>query len=375
MNLPPAKSVLSLTPLLFAAALLLFAAGCYLPADDDSSYYGPSGYVEGTTSLVIVMQGEATQEQYDARRGEIIGYLIERGYIRSEADLVADPDQAERVIRAIANPDGGFTLSVFNRSTEVSGPAPGLWDTDLLYPADPYFILGFVYINEIGPRHLPPRPLGYRPHPHPDSYRPPSGQRVWDYARHWPNRSVPGGGSHPRPQQSDRAAGHRSPPAKHPPRDGHDNRTSLPAPAPHSAPPPASSAPEHFGRPDRPPRSQPPADSTHKPDRNHDNDQDHRGSPRARDNDPPPRSSGNAPSGHLDRPRTPQAQTPSTPPTDTAPRHTPASSVPPRPPGERSHPKPPPATRPAPPPRQEKSGNNERAQPASRNEQKEKNEK
>jgi hypothetical protein len=367
VNLPPAKSVSSPVALLLSTVWLLFATGCYLP--DGGPAYGSPGYVEHSTCLVIVMQGEATREQYEARRAEIIDYLIERGYISSEGNLLADPDQAERVIRAIVNPEGGFTLSVFDRSAEAGGPPPELWDTDLLYPADPYFILGFVYINEIGPRHLPPRPPGYRPHPHPPSYRPPPGQHVWDYARHWSDHGARGDGDHRRPR-GDRDDDHRSP-SDRPRHSGHDDRSSPPPSSEPTTPTAPPRQPERFGRFNQLHKPQPPPESERKSGRTRDDDNsDHRRSHR---DDDPPATTTSRPPEHFDRSRPPQATSPSTPPVGTPPRETSAPAAPPHQPGERFHSSPPPPPRPAPPPPQ-KSDQSPRAEPASNNDERNKHE-
>ncbi len=174
--------------LLFFAAFMLVTAGCYFPVSDRTVYvtepqprYAPAANVP--TALVVVVEGESTEMEYQARRNEIVNYLIERGYISREEDLIGDPANADRIIRAIVS-NGGFTLSVFNQNP--AGPPPvSLETTDILYPADPYYILGFYYVDEIGPRRLPPCPPDYRPHPRPPYEGPPPGREEYDHDRHW----------------------------------------------------------------------------------------------------------------------------------------------------------------------------------------------
>jgi hypothetical protein len=203
--------------LLIAYALL--AAGCSYPTDAQPGYTteGPPAYATAPepgvpTSLVIVVEGESTEAEYLAKRHEIVAYLIDRGYITSEDDLIGDPDEAERIVRAIVTADG-FTLSIFNKNTE-QGPPPDLEDSDILYPADPYFIWGFMYAGEIGLRHLPHRPRDYHPHPRPRHQGPMPGHPIYDHDRHWSHAGGPGRGVHHGPPQD---------------RDHHDNRPPQPS--------------------------------------------------------------------------------------------------------------------------------------------------
>ena len=228
MHLPSAK-IPRLSFLSVFVGWLLLAAGCYYPTEGEPVYapapqpaYAPQPYLP--TALVIVVEGECTQEEYRMRRSDIINYLIERGYIGSENDLVSDPAEASRIIRAIVS-NGGFTLSVFNQN-QTQEPPPDLEDTDILYPADPYFIFGFGYICEIGPRHLPHRPPGYHPHPRPPHTPPPRDWRTYDHDHHWTRNGEP---RHP----DDRRPGNR------PGDDNHSHpgpKDRPPAPAPDKNP-------------------------------------------------------------------------------------------------------------------------------------------
>jgi len=218
------------------ASFLLLSTGCYYPPDN-SSVYGPERTPEYApiarvpTSLVIVIEGEFTEEQYRARRLDIVNYLIERGYISQESELISDPANASRIVRAIVNSEG-FSLSVFNQNTAVTA-VPDLETTDILYPEDPYFIFGFDYMYEIGPRRLPPRPRDYHPHPRPPHSNPPPGRPVWDHDRHWTRPGTPSPG---RPGQPDRTSGHN--------RNGDHSRPDKNAPVPRPIPPQANPLPE-----------------------------------------------------------------------------------------------------------------------------------
>jgi hypothetical protein len=192
------------------ASALLALGGCYYPADASPGYApGPGGTTYAPadsggsytpppqpgipTSLVVVMPDDSTASDYAAQREQIVSYLIDRGYINSESELIGDPDEAARVVRAIVS-NGGFTLSVFSKDTLVSAPV-GLETTDLFLPEDPYFIWDFTYVGEIGRRRLPPPPPNYRPHPRPPGSRPVPGHVPPDFGHHWPR---PGGsGNHP----------------------------------------------------------------------------------------------------------------------------------------------------------------------------------
>lgn len=227
------------------ALLGLLLGGCIYYADpgySDGPAYRPAPPRMPATALVIVMRDETTEAEYLNCRTQIITYLVQHGYITGEADLIANPDHAQRIIRAIVQ-GREFTLSVFNQDNTVAAgtPPPYLEYSDLLYPNDPYFILGFVYFDEIGPRRLPPRPPGYRPHPGPSNHRPPDHHPDYDRKRHWPdphdkpaeNRPPTPPGSPRRPPNDD----HRDPPK----RDDH----------PSNPPPGKPSPPEH--RPDNRP--------------------------------------------------------------------------------------------------------------------------
>jgi hypothetical protein len=214
--------------LFLLAAFILLATGCYSPTAARSAYATETQSANAPglnvpTALVIVMEDESTEAEYRARRGEIVSYLIERGYIANENDLVNDPANADRIIRAIVS-GGGFTLSVFNQNAATE-PLPDLETTDILYPADPYFIFGFYYVNEIGPRRLPPRPPGYHPHPRQPREAPPPGRPAYDHDRHW---SQPG--------QPDRNNGRHAPPPDrrhrevNPPRPDQTDHPPVPAP-------------------------------------------------------------------------------------------------------------------------------------------------
>ncbi|MBI2516680.1 MAG: hypothetical protein HYV95_07160 [Opitutae bacterium] len=236
-----------IAPLFFGAALL-GVTGCYHYDETRSIYssggaYGSLPADRPATALVIVIQGECTEAQYLAWRGQVVSYLIERGYIASESELISDPAQAQRVIRAIVGA-GGFTLSVFNATADAS-PPPDLEFTDIYYPADPYFIFGFLYFGEIGPRHLPPRPPDYRPHPRAPGAPPPRYPR-YDHDRHWPHAPRTGDREHhPRPPGAPSDHGRWNPPPAQPPTD---QAPVPPANRPHHRPPTAT-----------PPKSTPPA--------------------------------------------------------------------------------------------------------------------
>jgi hypothetical protein len=205
----PARSALPLlVPAL--ATVLLMLAGCYYPPDASQGYAPPPNgttYVSADagsyipppqpgipTSLVIVMPDDSTAADYETQREQIVSYLIDRGYISSESELIGDPDEATRVVRAIVS-GGGFTLSVFSRDTQVATPI-GLETTDLFFPEDPYFIWDFTYVGEIGRRRLPARPPSYRPHPRPPGSVTMPHHQPPDFAHHWP-RSGNGTGNHP----------------------------------------------------------------------------------------------------------------------------------------------------------------------------------
>ena len=246
----PSASILAL-----CVTSLFLTAGCYYPPNN-GPVYGPAGQPEYApvagvpTSLIIVVEGEFTEEQYRARRLEIVNYLIERGYIARESDLISDPANASRIVRAIVNRDG-FSLSVFNQNVAVT-EMPDLETTDILYPEDPYFIFGFDYMYEIGPRRLPPRPRDYHPHPRPPHSNPPPGRPVFDHDRHW---SRPGTHSPGRPDQSDRNGGrirngdHARPeknapgPKPIPPQVGPLPETNTPSPTPGTSRPPHPTGP------------------------------------------------------------------------------------------------------------------------------------
>lgn len=244
---PPLVKIPSAAFLALTAALLLLTSGCYSPpgyrsvnASEIQPAYAPEANVP--TALVIVVEGECSEAEYLARRGEIINYLIERGYITSESDLVSDPAEAVRIIRAIVSGDG-FSLSVFNQNS-AADPMPDLETTDILYPADPYFIFGFDYLYEIGPRRLGPRPQDYRPHPRPPHEGPPRGHPVFDHDRHWsrpgeprrdntkdaprPNRR-PRDGSNPQPDRTRQPSAPGMKPDDHRPARPDDHANPPPA--------------------------------------------------------------------------------------------------------------------------------------------------
>lgn len=257
---------------LILGATLLLAGGCHQYHAHTGSV-APSG-ARPATALVIVIQNECTEAEYLSWRGQIVSYLIERGYIVSEDELIADPAGAQRVIRAIVGP-GGFTLSVFHAAAEAS-PPPNLEITDILYPADPYFVLGFYYFGEIGPRHLPPRPPGYRPHPRPPDRSPPRYPR-YDHDRHWPrfprsdDRGHPGHWPRPpdtrdNPPSDHRPAGPDRPPPSHPPRPAPSGRREHPRdPTPPSGPAQTPPPPSHVTPP--PPGKPPPSSAPAKPEK------------------------------------------------------------------------------------------------------------
>ncbi len=263
------------------AGFLLLSTGCYYPTSERTYVTeGQPPYAKVPTALVIVMQDESSEAEYQARRGEIINYLIERGYIADENDLVGDPASANRIIRAIVS-GGGFTLSVFNQNA-ATGPLPDLETTDILYPADPYFIAGFYYFSEIGPRRLPPRPPGYRPHPRPPHEGPPPGHPMFDHDRHWSQSGQPY-------RKDDR---HAPLPDRHPRGENHPQPDHSPAPAPdkkppdrtqphpdnHSTPPTAGSPPKpgDHSRPANNGQVPPPSTPSRSVDRPQPTDVDHR---------------------------------------------------------------------------------------------------
>ena len=238
------------------ATWLLLAAGCYFPPDSGTVYAPepPPAYApqpDLPTALVIVVEGECTQEEYRMRRSEIVNYLIDRGYIASENDLVNDPADASRIIRAIVR-NGGFTLSVFNQS-RAPEPPPDLEYTDILYPADPYFIFGFGYICEIGPRHLPPRPHGYYPHPRPPHTPPPQDCHTYDHDRHWTRNGEPRHPDDRRPADRHHDDDHSHPGQKdHPPAPAPDKKPGdhpQPRPNDHGQPPPPAGPVKPADRP------------------------------------------------------------------------------------------------------------------------------
>jgi len=235
--------------------LLLLAGGCVYPADEQPVYasspaptYAASRPV---TSLVIVVEDELTEPEYRAKRAEVVAYLIERGYIADEGELVGDPAAASRIIRATVN-RGGFTIGLFNQA-EVNQPMPELVDTDILYPADPYFIFGFTYAEDYGPRCLPPRPRDYRPHPRPPHTPPPPGWRDYDRDRHWhhprrpdddrpdENPRTKAGGPGPRPDRPGGTAGGPTGDRDHRPTNRPQPETNRPQPStPPTVVPPAT---------------------------------------------------------------------------------------------------------------------------------------
>jgi hypothetical protein len=268
MPLHPAR-----LPLLFTALLSLLLGGCFYYPDNGTYTYaqrgpGPAYAAAPSTALVIVMPDNSTEADYLNWRGQIIDYLIQRGYIASESDLVANPDNAQRIVRAIVG-NGGYTLSVFNKDGGVAAEAAPLYleDSDVCYPEDPYFILGFAYFGEIGARHLPPRPPGYRPHPRPDNYRPPANRPNYDWNRHWsgPHDNAPGGRPHtpdrPQDNHNDNKNDHRGPdhgdqphnPPTQPNRPPPDDHRDRPGRDDHTpTPPPAKPAPSDHRTDNRP---------------------------------------------------------------------------------------------------------------------------
>ncbi len=258
MNLPTPRISRNAIAILLAAFVVLMT-GCYYPTDGRSVYATGSRPANDAgrivpTALVIVVEDESTEAEYQVRRSEIIDYLIQRGYISNEAELVSDPANADRIVRAIVS-NGGYSLSIFNQNS-TGGADLNLEDTDLLYPADPYFILGFYYLDEIGPRRLPPRPPGYRPHPRPPHSSPPPGYRVFDHDRHWS-----------RPGQPDRNDGQ---PTRPPDRRRPDDKQPRPDQSAHQPPPAPDRKPEDRGPPHpdnrgKPPAAVPPASRDHAP--------------------------------------------------------------------------------------------------------------
>ena len=359
------------------ATFLLLTAGCYYPADGRPVYATETqpAYVPQTdipTSLVIVMEGEATEADYRARRLEIINYLIERGYIAVESDLVSDPANAVRIIRAIVTGEG-FTLSVFNQGA-VAEPQPDLEMTDILYPDDPYFIFGFDYLYEIGPRRLPPRPRDYRPHPRPPHSNPPPGHRDYDRDRHWGHgrpgqpagqdgRGAPTpdrrnhGGNRPQPDRAGPPPAN-VPPGNNPaplPETNPPARRPTPAPRPRLAPSPVPGRPpEEVQNPTPPPGNRPvapnnggsPPNNEHvRPDNNGKWRPDNNGNPHPAT--PPSRPNPATPNRNSDRPPPRDSGQPVRP---TSPGGSSRSAEPARsaPPPARSTPPPPPAPAPAP---------------------------
>lgn len=246
---------------LLAAAGLLLAGGCY-HRESTRTYSDPAAPdARLSTALVIVIQGECTEAQYLAWRGQVVGYLIERGYIASESELIGDPAQAQRVIRAIVGPDG-FTLSVFHAENRAA-TTPDLTITDLYYPADPYFIFGFLYFGEIGPRRLPPRAPDYRPHPRPPGSPPPH------YPRYNPDR--------PHPPRTNPGNWHKPPPDHRP-----TDPTPPPADRPHRPPGVTPPTPRPGHTPHLPPTARPDHPRGHPPEPGHP-----RATPTDRSNPPP----------------------------------------------------------------------------------------
>lgn len=165
--------------------------------------------------------------------------------------MIGDPASAGRIIRAIVNSDG-FSLSVFNPNPTAT-ELPDLESTDILYPEDPYFIFGFDYMYEIGPRRLPPRPRDYRPHPRPPHSSPPVGRPIFDHDTHWSRPgSVPAG----RPDRTNQNIGR----SRTGDRPRQDQNASGPRPVPPQAGPlPETASPGTSGkdRPTRPPGPSP----------------------------------------------------------------------------------------------------------------------
>lgn len=176
-------------------------------------------YEAPPTSLIITVEGEGmTEAEYKARRDELIAYLIERGYIQSEADLVADTESAGRIINATLVADGGFKLSVYNLDSQaVSNPTVVAdYSVPEVIPASyygDYYYYGFAPVPFYGytswpayypiyptyPVCLPPRPVAplcppvgpYRHHspfpkPAPYVYCTPQPKPVNNWAWHQP---------------------------------------------------------------------------------------------------------------------------------------------------------------------------------------------
>lgn len=257
-----------IAPLLLGVTVL-FAGGCYHHEGTRSVYSSGSAYDSRpadrpATALVIVIQGECTEAQYLAWRRQIVSYLVERGYIAGEDELIGDPAQAQRIIRAIVS-EGGFTLSVFN--DDIATHRSDLEFTDIYYPADPYFIFGFLYFGEIGPRHLPPRSPDYRPHPRPPSTPPPY-YPPYDRDRHRPHPPRPDDRDHDRPHNPPAHPGNWNKPPRNPSptepaqppadRPHHPRGTTPPNP-----PPDGTTHRTPYHRPDQPRDPSPSPEPTH----------------------------------------------------------------------------------------------------------------
>ncbi|HET7535233.1 MAG TPA: hypothetical protein VFJ90_02180 [Candidatus Didemnitutus sp.] len=134
---------------LFFALVTTILSGCHsVPANKPAVTY----ILPPPTALVITVESAAmTEEEYQARRSELINYLIERGYIQSEGDLVAEEAGARRLIRATLGADGGFKISVFNFESEaVADPAVVVAAEIPAYYYDDYYYYGFAPVPFYG---------------------------------------------------------------------------------------------------------------------------------------------------------------------------------------------------------------------------------
>ncbi len=131
------------------ASLLVAIAGCLsgcqsIPANRPAvTSVMPS--VMPPTSLIITVEGTGmTEAEYKARRDDLVSYLIERGYIQAESDLITDAGAAERIIRATLGADGGFKFSVYNLDSEVVTDQTAVADNSIPpnYYGD-YYYYGF----------------------------------------------------------------------------------------------------------------------------------------------------------------------------------------------------------------------------------------
>lgn len=121
----------------FTGLLALLLAGCiYIPAPEPP----PS-----RVYLMLVADEGVGTGTLAQRREEVIAYLLDSGLLANRADLVSDPAQADRIIRAILTPDG-FKLSIFRSGRDV--PASPIY-----LPSDYGYYDGLIFYGTPGSRY------------------------------------------------------------------------------------------------------------------------------------------------------------------------------------------------------------------------------